>query len=54
MTYFLVPTSIVSVLDGVHITVAVVSERVCDSSRSPLSVYSESRPVIPPQSAQTR
>ena len=33
----------------VHWTVAVVSQRVCDSSRSPLSAYSELRPVIPVQ-----
>jgi len=36
-----------SVLGVVHSTVAVVSKRACDSSRSPLSVYSELRPVIP-------
>jgi len=33
----------------VHWTVAVVSQRVCDSSRSPMSAYSELRPVIPVQ-----
>jgi len=33
----------------VHWTVAVVSQRVCDRSRSPLPAHSELRPVIPVQ-----
>ena len=35
-----------SVLGDVHCTVVVMSDRVCDSSRSPLSVYSELRPDL--------